>query len=110
MSTPSGPRPPHGEPPLEPIRVLRPRRTDALAELMREYHEETRRATGGPAAGDYESVTLPRSPAGPRAPSRPPAPSEALTQELPPLAPAHGGGRAAPQGAGPRRAAVAVAV
>ncbi|MGC0207843.1 peptidoglycan-binding domain-containing protein [Streptomyces levis] len=110
MSTPSEPGPPHGEPPLEPIRVLRPRRTDALAELMREYHEETGRTAGGPAPGGYESITLPRSPAGPGAPSPAPAPSEALTQELPPLAPVHGGGRGAPPGAGLRRAAVAVAV
>ncbi|MEU0458977.1 peptidoglycan-binding protein, partial [Streptomyces sp. NPDC006129] len=41
MSTPSEPRPPHDGPALEPIRVLRPRRTDALAELMREFREET---------------------------------------------------------------------
>ncbi len=146
MSTPSEPRPPHGEPPLEPIRVLRPRRTDALAELMREYREETGRAAGGPApdgyrpSDAYESVTLPRPPAGSVGPSRSPAapgsPSgssagpgsrtrppavsegpprapagcEARTEELPAVAPAHGGGRAAPGGAGLRRAAVAVAV
>ncbi|MGW5618530.1 peptidoglycan-binding domain-containing protein [Streptomyces sp. NPDC003877] len=105
MSTPSEPRPPHDAPPLEPIRVLRPRRTDALAELMREYDEETGRAAGGSGADGhdftgYESVTLPRPPAG----------SEALTQELPPVPPAFGGGRGAPAGAGLRRAAVAVAV
>ncbi|MFJ3446363.1 peptidoglycan-binding protein [Streptomyces sp. NPDC086081] len=146
MSTPSEPRPPHGGPPLEPIRVLRPRRTDALAELMREYHAETGRAAdGGPApdgdtSSDYESVTLPRSPAGlkrpphgsagrgagsrspagpgtrtrrpavPEGPARAPAGSEARTEELPAVAPAHGGVRAGPGGAGLRRAAVAVAV
>ncbi|MET9395524.1 peptidoglycan-binding domain-containing protein [Streptomyces sp. NPDC006624] len=110
MSTPSGPGRPHDGPPLEPIRVLRPRRTDALAELMREYHEETDRAAGAP--GGYESVALPRPPAG----------SEALTQELPPVAPSpgpthgpfhapsHGGDRAGRPGSGLRRAAVALAV
>ncbi|MFF7737114.1 peptidoglycan-binding protein [Streptomyces sp. NPDC007984] len=43
MSTPSEPRPPHDGQALEPIRVLRPRRTDALAELMREFQEQTSR-------------------------------------------------------------------
>lgn len=114
MSTPSEPRPPHDGPALEPIRVLRPRRTDALAELMREFQQETGRDPGrqetgresggygsGRGPGGYESVALPGPPAG----------SEALTQELPPVAretrrPA----RAVPPGAGLRRAAVAVAV
>ncbi|MGC5038958.1 peptidoglycan-binding domain-containing protein [Streptomyces sp. DT190] len=115
MSTPSEPRPPHDAPPLEPIRVLRPRRTDALAELMREYDEETGRAAGGSGADGhdftgYESVTLPSPPAGPGVRPSPPAGSEALTQQLPPVPPAFGGGRGAPAGAGLRRAAVAVAV
>ncbi|KOV97084.1 peptidoglycan-binding membrane protein [Streptomyces sp. NRRL B-1140] len=75
---------------------MRPRRTDALAELMREFRQETAREPG-----DHESVALPGPPGG----------SEALTQELPPVAremrrPA----QAAPPGAGLRRAAVAVAV
>ncbi|MFF8942025.1 peptidoglycan-binding protein [Streptomyces sp. NPDC014864] len=39
MSTPRGGGQPHGGPPLEPVRVIRPRRTDALAELMREFQE-----------------------------------------------------------------------
>ncbi|MEU0192367.1 peptidoglycan-binding domain-containing protein [Streptomyces afghaniensis] len=118
MSTPSEPRQPHDGPALEPIRVLRPRRTDALAELMREYREEIGSARDGEpgghdpggngsksyeprrhAPGGYESVVLPRRPAG----------SEDLTQELPPLTRANGDGRAAP-GPGLRRAAVAVAV
>ncbi|MFJ8196686.1 peptidoglycan-binding protein [Streptomyces sp. NPDC096152] len=46
MSTPRGDGQPHGGPPLEPVRVIRPRRTDALAELMREFQE---RRTGNPA-------------------------------------------------------------
>ncbi|MEU6183617.1 peptidoglycan-binding domain-containing protein [Streptomyces coeruleorubidus] len=104
MSTPSEPRQPHDGPALEPIRVLRPRRTDALAELMREYREELGSAPGGNEPGDhrprgYESVALPRPPAG----------SEELTQELPPLGRERGYGRAGP-GRGLRRAAVAVAV
>ncbi|GGX19751.1 peptidoglycan-binding domain-containing protein [Streptomyces lomondensis] len=106
MSTPSEPRPPHDGPALEPIRVLRPRRTDALAELMREFREETgvaSSASRGHEPGGYESVALPRPPAG----------SEALTQELPPVAREtrrYGDGSAGLPGAGLRRAAVAVAV
>ncbi|MFF9121388.1 peptidoglycan-binding protein [Streptomyces massasporeus] len=114
MSTPSEPLPPHDGPALEPIRVLRPRRTDALAELMREFQQETgrdpaRQETGsepggyasGRAPGGYESVALPDPPAG----------SEALTQELPPVArETRRPTRAVPPGAGLRRAAVAVAV
>ncbi|MFI6377515.1 peptidoglycan-binding protein [Streptomyces sp. NPDC050546] len=103
MSTPSEPRQPHDGPALEPIRVLRPRRTDALAELMREYREQTASASsapGGPDSGGYESVALPGPPPG----------SEALTQELPPVARARREGRAVRSGSGLRRAAVAVAV
>ncbi|MFG3722835.1 peptidoglycan-binding protein [Streptomyces massasporeus] len=124
MSTPSEPRPPHDGPALEPIRVLRPRRTDALAELMREFQQETGRDPGrqetgrgsggyesgrGPGgyesgrdSGGYEFVALPGPPAG----------SEALTQELPPVAreTTRRSTRAVPPGAGLRRAAVAVAV
>ncbi|MDQ1021939.1 peptidoglycan-binding domain-containing protein [Streptomyces afghaniensis] len=117
MSTPSEPRQPHDGQALEPIRVLRPRRTDALAQLMREYREEIASARDGDepgsnsfkephghephrhAPGGYESVVLPRRPAG----------SEDLTQELPPLIRENGDGRAGP-GSGLRRAAVAVAV
>ncbi|MFJ4980765.1 peptidoglycan-binding protein [Streptomyces coeruleorubidus] len=104
MSTPSEPRQPHDGPALEPIRVLRPRRTDALAELMREYREEIGSAPDGDEPGGhrsrgYESVALPRPPAG----------SEDLTQELPPVSRESGSGRPGP-GPGLRRAAVAVAV
>ncbi|MEU1005836.1 peptidoglycan-binding domain-containing protein [Streptomyces tibetensis] len=96
MSTPSEPRPPQDGPALEPIRVLRPRRTDALAELMREFRRETGQEPVG-----YESVALPGPPAG----------SEALTQELPPVArEMRRHTDAVPPGAGLRRAAVAVAV
>ncbi|PNG20860.1 peptidoglycan-binding protein, partial [Streptomyces cahuitamycinicus] len=97
MSTPSEPRPPHDGPALEPIRVLRPRRTDALAELMREFRQDAGREPAG-----YESVALP---------GRPPAGSEALTQEIPPVArESRRRADAVPPGAGLRRAAVAVAV
>ncbi|MFF6880685.1 peptidoglycan-binding protein [Streptomyces sp. NPDC012474] len=97
MSTPSEPRPPHDGPALEPIRVLRPRRTDALAELMREFRQDTGREPAG-----YESVALP---------GRPPAGSEALTQEIPPVArESRRRADAVPEGTGLRRAAVAVAV
>ncbi len=100
MSTPSEPRPPHDGPALEPIRVLRPRRTDALEQLMREFREETGAASAGHESGGYESVVLPGPPPG----------SEALTQELPPVARAYEGGRAVRPGSGLRRLAVAVAV
>ncbi|MFH9011103.1 peptidoglycan-binding protein [Streptomyces sp. NPDC017943] len=69
MPAPSEPRPPHDGPVLEPIRVLRPRRTDALAELMREFHRETGRE---PAPE-------------PRALPAPQPGSEDETRELPPV-------------------------
>ncbi|NEB03605.1 peptidoglycan-binding protein [Streptomyces sp. SID13726] len=52
---------------LEPVRVLRPRRTDALAELLKDLPPKT--------FGGFESVALP-GPAGV---------TEAETQELPPV-------------------------
>ncbi|MGQ4365844.1 peptidoglycan-binding protein, partial [Streptomyces sp. SAS_272] len=65
MPTPEEPGQPHDRQVLEPIRVLRPRNTDALAELFREMTED-------PADG-YEAVPLPgRAPGG-----------EAETRELP---------------------------
>ncbi|MEV6838421.1 peptidoglycan-binding domain-containing protein [Streptomyces sp. NPDC051133] len=83
MPTPPDPEQPHPGPVLEPVRVLRLRRFDALAELMREVRPDP--------------VTY--RPAGSAA--------EEETQELPPVPAAPGGtgsGRAL------RRAAVAVAV
>ncbi|MET7454119.1 peptidoglycan-binding domain-containing protein [Streptomyces sp. NPDC005574] len=57
---------PQDNPVLEPIRVLRPRRTDALAELFREFEQD---------GLTYESVPLdPLSPG-----------AEDATQELPPV-------------------------
>ncbi|MFF3501330.1 peptidoglycan-binding protein [Streptomyces sp. NPDC003247] len=97
MPTPAEPgrppdRPEPGEgaesadrPVLEPIRVLRPRNTDALAELFREMAEDT---------GPYEAVPLPDGPTD----------AEAQTRELPPVGE---GGPPGRRGARPHRAAVA---
>ncbi|MER6675335.1 peptidoglycan-binding domain-containing protein [Streptomyces sp. NPDC000983] len=63
-------------PPLEPVRVLRPRRTDALADLFRESDQ---------APGGYESVSPPAARSG----------SEDDTQELPAV-PAEPDGRPKP--------------
>ncbi|MFI8091201.1 peptidoglycan-binding protein [Streptomyces sp. NPDC086080] len=90
MTTPSEPGGPHDGPPLEPIRVLRPRRTDALAELFREFEEGER--------DGYEPVPLPRPPAG----------SEDGTQELPPVPDGPPPGARGRSGA--RRTALALAV
>ncbi|WP_329416029.1 peptidoglycan-binding protein [Streptomyces sp. NBC_00704] len=70
MPTPEETGQPHERPVLEPIRVLRPRNTDALAELIREM------AGPGRDADAYEAVPLP------------PAGDGARTEELPPVAPA----------------------
>ncbi|MEU5635497.1 peptidoglycan-binding protein [Streptomyces rishiriensis] len=69
MPTPEEPGQPHERTVLEPIRVLRPRNTDALAELIREMTEPARDADA------YEAIPLPREPAG----------GEAQTEELPPV-------------------------
>ncbi|GAA0660176.1 hypothetical protein GCM10009535_44540 [Streptomyces thermocarboxydovorans] len=90
MTTPSEPGPSPGGPPLEPIRVLRPRRTDALAELFRQFEEDQ---------ADYEQVPPPGVPAG----------SEEETQELPPCAPT-GGRRRAPLAERPAAVVAAMAV
>lgn len=70
MTTPSETPRPHDKPPLEPVRVLRPRRTDALAELFREFERDQWEEHEG-----HEPVPSPRPPAG----------SEDRTQELPPV-------------------------
>lgn len=70
--------------------MLRPRRTDALAELFRESRQDSSR---------YESVVMPRRLSG----------SEDETQELPPV-PAYDGPRPFGFGPGLRRAAVVVGV
>lgn len=94
MPTPPASGSPQDQPPLEPIRVLRPRRTDALAELFREMEQ------GG---SGLETVTVPD----------PHSWDEGETQELPPV---RTDDRTPPRGdrfgfgPGLRRAAVAVAV
>ncbi|MCA2202224.1 peptidoglycan-binding domain-containing protein [Streptomyces griseoincarnatus] len=65
MTSPPGSGPTEG-PPLEPVRVLRARRTDALAELFREVERGD---------GVHEEVPPDRGPAG----------AEDVTQELPPV-------------------------
>jgi hypothetical protein len=44
VSTPPDPEQPYRGPVLEPVRVLRPRRLDTLAELMREFHADAEAA------------------------------------------------------------------
>ncbi|GGV38905.1 hypothetical protein GCM10010293_43240 [Streptomyces griseoflavus] len=88
MTTPSEPGRPHDAPSLEPVRVLRPRRTDALAELFREFEEGER--------GGYEAVP-------------PPPGTEDATRELPPV-PAGPPPTAARVAPGRRRAGPVLAV
>ncbi|MGI5460649.1 peptidoglycan-binding domain-containing protein [Streptomyces sp. CA-249302] len=66
MPTPPGSGSPQDRPPLEPIRVLRPRRTDALAELFKEMEQ---------GRGDLETVAVPD----------PHSWDEGETEELPPV-------------------------
>jgi putative peptidoglycan binding protein len=88
VPTPPEPRQPHDDrPPLEPVRVLRPRRTDALAELLKDLPPRT---------GAYESVPVPAPLPG----------SEDATQELPPVL----ADKVHRPGVGRRRTAVAIAV
>ncbi|MEU4038292.1 peptidoglycan-binding domain-containing protein [Streptomyces collinus] len=102
MPTPPEPEQPGPGPVLEPVRVLRLRRFDALAELMRETYPEPE---------GYESFGTP--PPGTAGGSRP---AEEATQELPPF-PGDGGTAQPPPGGGTpghgsglRRAAVTLAV
>ncbi|MFF9060614.1 peptidoglycan-binding protein [Streptomyces sp. NPDC014882] len=108
MPTADEPGRPHERPVLEPVRVLRPRNTDALAELFRELDEakgtpapghtrhtrgsgDTRDTRDPEDTGVYDSVTLP---------------SEERTQELPPVPAAR---PSAARGPGPRRGVAAAA-
>ncbi|MER7563902.1 peptidoglycan-binding domain-containing protein [Streptomyces sp. NPDC097941] len=97
MPTPSDRGAPPDRTPLEPIRVLRPRRTDALAELMKDLPPR--------AAVGYESFALPVRPLG----------TEDATEELPPVRDDHDRTRRSrdvPRGRVPglRRTAIAAAV
>ncbi|MFI6013173.1 cellulose binding domain-containing protein [Streptomyces sp. NPDC051243] len=98
MSTRPDPEEPDDGQVLEPIHVLRPRRTDALAELFKEWEEDN---------GRYETVAVPAPRPG----------GEDATQELPAVAEGarrtrRGGAEAGPAVPGPgfRRTAIAVAV
>ncbi|MFC8433987.1 peptidoglycan-binding protein [Streptomyces sp. NPDC057253] len=94
MPTPSDRGVPPDDP-IEPIRVLRPRRTDALAELLKDLPPRT--------PVGYESFAL----------TAPPAGTEAATEELPPVRDhGRGGDRDVPRGRVPglRRTAIAAAV
>ncbi|MES9524530.1 peptidoglycan-binding protein [Streptomyces capoamus] len=127
MPTPPDPgQPPPGQVP-EPVRVLRPRSFDALAELMREFRPDpvtfaplgtapapparTARPSDadiGPAEADTREippVRAPRRSNTPPAAPRPAPPRTAPPRSAPPRAAAVPG-----SGTGPRRAAVAVAV
>lgn len=73
MPTPEEPGQPRERQVLEPIRVLRPRNTDALAEMIREMTEPDRDADA------YEAIPLPRE--------RERTGGEAETEELPPVRP-----------------------
>ncbi|MET8946131.1 peptidoglycan-binding domain-containing protein [Streptomyces sp. NPDC004542] len=131
MPTPHDQAGPDRGPVLEPIRVLRPRRLDRLAELMREMEQDAARAKASPEPAGPDAFA---GPSGPEPWAGPPAEDD--TEELPRVfdtrpgpRPAASGGSSAsgssasgrsgsgrsgsgPFGFGPglRRAAVAVAV
>ncbi|KPI27253.1 hypothetical protein OV320_5301 [Actinobacteria bacterium OV320] len=84
MPTPDEPGKPHERPVLEPIRVLRPRNTDALAELFREMAELTQ----DPDA--YEAIPLRPEAAGDEEAHTDPGPGP---QRAHPAAAGGGGGR-----------------
>ncbi|MFE3163228.1 peptidoglycan-binding protein [Streptomyces sp. NPDC059224] len=124
MSTPPDPEQPHRGPVLEPVRVLRPRRLDALAELMREIREEAEADEKAREAG-RRTGKQPGKESGPTGfeafpgECRPDAGTEDDTQELPPVPDGprsarggHGAGSSHAFGFGPglRRAAALVAV
>ncbi|MFI1562026.1 peptidoglycan-binding protein [Streptomyces sp. NPDC020490] len=79
MPTPRASGSPGDRPPLEPVRVLRMRRTDALAELLRDLPQDA----------SYEAVPVPGPPSG----------SEDATREMPPV---RDDDRAGPRGTGSR--------
>ncbi|MEU5595355.1 peptidoglycan-binding domain-containing protein [Streptomyces sp. NPDC020298] len=131
MSTPHDQGGPSRGPVLEPIRVLRPRRLDALAELMREMEQDAARPETSPGPPGPDAVADPfaadvpagpsaadafADPSGPQDWARPPVEDD--TEELPRVSDAPPGRqrRAARRsgafgfGPGLRRAAVVVAV
>ncbi|MFF3964320.1 peptidoglycan-binding protein [Streptomyces griseorubiginosus] len=74
MPTPSDRGVPPDDSAIEPIRVLRPRRTDALAELLKDLPPGPSVGHGRPVGG-YEPIVLPGRPSG----------TEDATEELPPV-------------------------
>ncbi|MFF8726807.1 peptidoglycan-binding protein [Streptomyces sp. NPDC015171] len=127
MPIPPDPEQPPPEPDLEPIRVQRPRRFDALAELMREIRPDPVTYQPLNTSPGTPPGTVPGTPSGSRPGSQPgtghaaPGAAEEDTQELWPVRPARGpdarpaspspraAGRIRPR-PGPRRAAVALTV
>ncbi|MET9449759.1 peptidoglycan-binding domain-containing protein [Streptomyces cinerochromogenes] len=108
MPTPPDPQQPPPGPVLEPIRVVRLRHFDALAELMRDFRPDP--ATSGPATPDPATPDPVRSGPVTSGPAGYEALAEARTQQLPPV-PTAGPATAAPVSRpGRRRAVVAVAV
>ncbi|MFF7355919.1 peptidoglycan-binding protein [Streptomyces filipinensis] len=67
MPTPPDPRRPHPGPVLEPVRVLRTRRFDGLAELMREMETASARTAHTEEAETQELPPVPPATAPPRA-------------------------------------------
>ncbi|GGN80439.1 hypothetical protein GCM10011579_065940 [Streptomyces albiflavescens] len=124
MSIPPEPGQPERRPALEPTHVQRRRRSEALAELLRQVREED---GGADSDEGYESVALPSTATRLLPPPEAYGAEEYETQELPPVlagedhaggargrSPApggrYGGGRGSGRGAGLRRSAIAVAV
>ncbi|MGW9023900.1 peptidoglycan-binding protein [Streptomyces sp. NPDC055722] len=96
MSTPPEQRQPPRRPVLEPTHVVRRRRTEALAELMREFRENESR----PPEPVHEPIVVH---------VEPPTPDDA-TEELPPVPSRGGRARPADDGLTLRRAALVVGV
>ncbi|MFJ4784128.1 peptidoglycan-binding protein [Streptomyces sp. NPDC088794] len=84
MPTPPGSGSPDDRPPLEPVRVLRPRRTDALAQLLKDIRQDKDYR-------DREAVAV----------RDPYAWTDEETEELPPVADEFTTGTAARPAAGP---------
>ncbi|MFF1769370.1 peptidoglycan-binding protein [Streptomyces sp. NPDC058249] len=123
MAIPPEPGQPARRPALEPTHVQRRRRSETLAELLRQVREQDGAADS---EQEYESVPVPSNSTRLLPPSETYGAEEYETQELPPV-PAgeghagdgggsarprrrYGGGRGLGQGAGPGRAAIAVAI
>lgn len=82
MSTPPEPGQPPRRRAIEPTHVQRRRRTEALAQLLREVREEQ---YGADRDGDYEMVAVPAVPARAAPPAAEGETAEEETAELPPL-------------------------